>query len=45
MSRTGGIMKDIHTYRIQDNNWEVDYYTNSKGGDGYSIRCIKTDQP
>jgi uncharacterized protein (TIGR02145 family) len=43
MSRTGGINKDIHTYRILDDDWEVDDFTNSWGGDGYTIRCIKIE--
>lgn len=42
-SRTGGINRNIHAFRIWYDDGEVDDYTNEFGGRGSSIRCIKTD--
>jgi uncharacterized protein (TIGR02145 family) len=42
-SRTGGINQNIHAYRMLYDDWEVDESTNRTGGEGYSIRCIKSD--
>ncbi len=44
-SRTGGITKNIDTYRIRYDGVQVDYIPNRSGDDGCSIRCIKVDQP
>ena len=42
-SRTGGITKNIHAFRILYDSATVNYLTNQEGGQGYSIRCIKTE--
>jgi len=43
MSRIGGINKNIHTYRVEHDEYDVIDLTNSWGGDGYTIRCIKIE--
>ncbi|MDF1698018.1 MAG: fibrobacter succinogenes major paralogous domain-containing protein [Saprospiraceae bacterium] len=42
-SRTGGTTRNIHAYRIWYDDWAVDDFTNRGGGEGNSIRCIKSE--
>lgn len=42
-SSTGGIIQNIHAYRMRYDDWEVDEIGNNTGSEGYSIRCIKEE--
>lgn len=36
-ARTGGVNNNVNAIRIHYNDWEVDFYTNRSGNDGYSL--------
>lgn len=42
-SSDGGVAQNVNAFRIRYSDYQVDKITNLSGGEGYSIRCIKSE--